>query len=188
METNTKNKGDILADRIEIIIETGHAHYLVSDIKAAVAKYRKQWTLGRSVNGFTLGDGQEWHRNDFTEDMLPDGWRPLLLGEWAEIGDQDAPISNWKEAYGGFYTKGTIRCRTRRPLPEVKKPVPLGPEDVKCGDVVSVSSQPQNRWMIIAVETVGIRTFAGLMTWSQLKDQDYKISRDGGKTWEACSK
>jgi len=41
----------------------------------------KPWGLGRSINGHTLPDGAEWHRQDFTEDMLPDRYRPLMDGE-----------------------------------------------------------------------------------------------------------
>lgn len=81
------------------------------------------WTLGRSVNGFTLGEGQEWHRQDFTKEMLPEGWRPLLLGE--AMGREDESGHNyvighegpseWKNFPGMLGT--SCHMRTRRPLP-----------------------------------------------------------------------
>lgn len=48
----------------------------------------KPWELGRTVNGHTLPDGASWHRQDFTEDMLPAPYRPLMDGEQRLVGDQ----------------------------------------------------------------------------------------------------
>jgi hypothetical protein len=39
------------------------------------------WTLGREVNGHKLGEGQEWHRQGFTREMLPWPTRPHIKGE-----------------------------------------------------------------------------------------------------------
>jgi hypothetical protein len=42
----------------------------------------------RHIPGFRpLVPGEAWHRTDFTPDMLPEGWRPLLLGEKEQSGD-----------------------------------------------------------------------------------------------------
>lgn len=41
----------------------------------------KPWTLPPPP------EGQQWHRTDWTEEMLPKGYRPLLLEEKDEIGD-----------------------------------------------------------------------------------------------------
>ncbi len=82
-----------------------------------------EWTLGRSVNGFTLQPGQEWHRQDWTEDMLPDGWRPLLKGEMCKAGDSyyvreshtwRSQTSDYKNV--GAHSQWSLH-RTRRPLP-----------------------------------------------------------------------
>lgn len=87
------------------------------------------WSISRHLPGFRpLRDGEEWHRQDWTEEMLPDGWRPLLKGETTQRSDvyfkTDAlPVdivisqdcSAW-ESEGG----GPRWFRTRRSLPPVK--------------------------------------------------------------------
>jgi hypothetical protein len=84
----------------------------------------KPWTLGRSVNGFTLADGQEWHRQDgWAKEMLPDGYRPLLLGE-SYIADDEyysTFAKRWKkETYPGrnTTTSNDSHRRTTRSLPD----------------------------------------------------------------------
>jgi len=59
------------------------------------------------------------HRNDWTKDMLPDGWRPLLKGELITAGDEfihgcvtHAVQVDWVKA-DTYHS----RHRTRRPLP-----------------------------------------------------------------------
>jgi hypothetical protein len=73
-----------------------------------------------------LKDGAEWHRNDFTNEMLEGGYRPLLHGEVIEEVDEFC--------YKGIWEKYNIRTsssvwigwpclahythqRTRRPVP-----------------------------------------------------------------------
>jgi hypothetical protein len=122
-----KTKGDILAERIEAIKHDFDGLQGLSEILGeALAEYRApEWTLGRSVNGHTLRDGQEWHRQDWTKDMLPDGWRPLLKGEMRHPSDQIygtfgtgpwVEYANSDTAYASAES-GAIRSRTRRPLP-----------------------------------------------------------------------
>jgi len=52
------------------------------------------WVLGRSVNGFELPDRQwqwQWQWPElWTPEALPAGYRPLLVGEQAEPGDEAA--------------------------------------------------------------------------------------------------
>jgi hypothetical protein len=137
---NTKTRGDVLAERIDWILETPDEHYH-SRIKRALAEYRTPWTLGRSVNGFTLGEGQEWHREDFTEDMLPDGWRPLLMGEKDQPDDEELDGESWKntleiykEQAGEWRTNAADpHSRTRRPIPAAEKKPMLTPEQVADG-------------------------------------------------------
>ena len=84
----------------------------------------KPWTLGNSVNGFTLGKGQQWHRLDWTREMLPEGWRPHTDGEVNGDGDQWLSQSGWRNvaAQEGGSSSGPFcaHCRTRRPLPTPK--------------------------------------------------------------------
>lgn len=86
-------------------------------------EYRiKPWSLTRSIPGFRpLNEGEEWHRNDFEQEMLPEGWRPLLLHE--RTTDQD-------EYFDGSWVQGntnptaerfTFHTRTRRPLPDPQR-------------------------------------------------------------------
>jgi hypothetical protein len=82
----------------------------------------KPWKLGRFVNGFTLAEGQEWHRDDFTTDMVPPGWRPLLLGEKADHHEDkwydpdDGDWNNYPDTAPANHT--SYHRRTRRPLPD----------------------------------------------------------------------
>jgi hypothetical protein len=133
---NKQTKGDILAERIETILKGlfSPESFMVVRIREAIAEYRRSWTLGRSVNGFTLGDGQEWHRNDgWTQDLIMDR-RPLIDGEALQAGDFGGISSrillhHTHNIIGKTVgTSGDLKhsvefYTTRRPLPEVKKPV-----------------------------------------------------------------
>ena len=84
----------------------------------------KPWTLGRSINGFTLGDGQEWHRQDFKKWMLEDSVRPLLLGEKYVKGETIFYVHGEEENVvngiaGSSADKNSSFGVTRRPLPPV---------------------------------------------------------------------
>ena len=65
--------------------------------------------------------GQAWHRQDWTAEMLPEGWRPLLAGECRQKGDEFQ-----FEGDKGWLASQVHRppnphtqefYRTRRPLP-----------------------------------------------------------------------
>jgi hypothetical protein len=84
----------------------------------------KPWTLTRHIPGFRpLRDGEEWHRTDWTEEMLPEGWRPLLKGEMPLQGDQYNGLM-WRTWATQIHDDETgaesfnLWQRTRRPLPE----------------------------------------------------------------------
>jgi len=74
-------------------------------------------------------EGQQWHRVDgWTEEMLPCGYRPLLLGEAWIKGDEIKrrySHSNWdvagshpSDALGQDIQTLTAHCRTARPIPQ----------------------------------------------------------------------
>lgn len=163
-------------------------------------RIKPEWTLADHMRRFfpTWDEAtMPLHRNDFTQDMLPDGWRPLLLEEIYVKDDEwiaDDKPRKWSLSFGtsgNACWKEASFSRTRRPLPEVKKPVPLGPEDVKCGDLLS--SDPENYQVMITHKgphSVSCPDCGMNKVWrfQELKDSNMKISRDGGKTWEACSK
>ena len=124
---STKNKGDILAETIEEILNfPATPESPAARIKQALAEYRRPWTLGRSVNGFALAEGQEWHRQDWTQDMLTDGWRPLLMGERTDGKTDEARFDTGNDSFtvqAGVLKAGDsawLFWRTRRPLPADK--------------------------------------------------------------------
>lgn len=65
--------------------------------------------------------GREWHRNDWNEGMLPEGWRPVLLGEpfRPDVGDQHNWSGEWSNACDCIASARANHChlRTQRPLP-----------------------------------------------------------------------
>ena len=195
---STKNKGDILAAQIDAIAKKYIIGSPREEIVAALADYHRPWTLGRSINGFTLADGQEWHRNDWTEDMLPEGWRPMTKGELM-LKFQHEYSSNGKN---WVVQASDVVCqpchdsdfiRTRRPLPTVAKLVPLGPEDVPPGSVFKrIEYANHAMWIApIAVLTSCIEFHDSVkcyqVSFAELQDR-WLISRDGGKTWQKCQK
>lgn len=94
------------------------------------------WELGMEVNGHRLPEGAEWHWKDWTEETLPDGYRPLMAGEREQSGDEVFILGEWREIDlkvseetfpEHFYT----RRRTRRPTK-----VEFGPLDFPPGSVI----------------------------------------------------
>lgn len=71
--------------------------------------------------------GVKWHREDWTQDMLPDGWRPLHEGEGHIPGDEWLNENgSWSRCtvYSAGPAKGySTHYRTRRPLPQPADPV-----------------------------------------------------------------
>jgi hypothetical protein len=137
MNPTQKSRGDILAERIEQRINQllPYNHPVAEALLADVAEYHSpEWTLGRSVNGFTLADGQEWHRTDgWTEEMLPAGYRPLMKGESAEHGDEYQHYTEtgvwYDDTFSGVKDDWTsYHYRTKRPLPTVETPWQLTSE------------------------------------------------------------
>ena len=86
-----------------------------------------EWTLGNSVNGFTLSEGQQWHRLDWTREMLPEGWRPHIDGEAIEEGDEWLSHAGWRKftLIGG--TISSEFCKHYRTAPEQKANAPRTP-------------------------------------------------------------
>lgn len=134
-------------------------------LQAALAELEQEdkpaWTLTRHLPGFRpLRDGEEWHRQDWTEDMLAGGWRPVLAREQQEGGDEFIGQSAYKEGSAWRTVIGNLCSpaeifpalfqRTRRPLPEPAKVVPWDFETAplnfiarrKNGDLVRVATYP----------------------------------------------
>lgn len=87
-------------------------------LRESVREKSKEWKLPAPP------PGKQWHRDDWTQDMLPEGWRPLLMDEVWEQGDQIYRQNGWEtagnkltDAIGILCCKMTQPCRTQRPLP-----------------------------------------------------------------------
>jgi hypothetical protein len=116
----------------------------------------KPWTLGRSVNGFTLADGQEWHRTDWKREWLPVGTRPTILGETSgemeSLYPPDNDYNKWVRAL--WHTSPGVTAtinhhRTNLPVPVVKpspRLVPLGAGDVPPGSVYKRDTDEDGEW------------------------------------------
>jgi hypothetical protein len=109
-------------------------HYLHALLRKTEGELLKLETHNRTMNtteypprhipGFRpLVPGEQWHRTDFTPDMLEnqDGkgpWRPLLLGEYEEQGDVLARShKQCGMVIGQPADEEDFHRRTRRPLP-----------------------------------------------------------------------
>lgn len=135
--------------------------------------------------------GQQWHRPNWTEDMLVDSegnqYRPLLLREEEQREDEFLFNGAWREGpLPGGALKTDLHRRTRRPLPV--EYVPLGPEDVPPGSVVRTIGA--DWWKQVA----GVRgenlivAGAGNLSWRALAENGWEILRPNSTTWEPCKK
>lgn len=160
----------------------------------APENYRvKPWQMPSPPKGF------EWHRNDFTEEMLPEGWRPLLLGETDtdedEWLDDRAPANGWRnlDLSGSVVKEEFNRRRTRRPLTAEKKRVPLEAGDCPPGSVVRgkgwLASEWGDCWCAViecAKGGVWVNRHSVLIGWELLM-HDWEIRRPN-QDWEPCHK
>lgn len=154
------------------------------------------WTLTRHLPGFRpLRDGESWHRQDFTEDMLAGSWRPLLLEELPVHGDEISTTwSGWRQMQGKALLTGAKSReplqRTRRPLPEPAKVVPWdGPEDFPINCWLRHKQIPQIYYRPFSAEPLGVAIFyiqGTSLSWQVLADC-YEHSFNC-KTWLPCTK
>ncbi len=96
----------------------------------------RELTESRLTGWRSLRADENWHRKDFTIDMLPDGYRPVLLGEARQPGDEYL-VADWIAFKGGEesldkdgLTKGSYLTRTKRPLPSAPEWAPLECKDI----------------------------------------------------------
>jgi hypothetical protein len=90
--------------------------------KAAAYKFRIHPADEWKARLPRLKGGAEGHRNDFTNEMLEGGYRPLLEGEACEQGDEvHLPLQDrWSDSgldFGARMTSRHLHTRTRRPVP-----------------------------------------------------------------------
>ena len=80
----------------------------------------KPWQLTDTINGHTLPARKEWHREDFTKDMLPAPYRPMMAYEKGHDGMEFLDFDGqWKatNASGQESMPGHLHRRTTRPIP-----------------------------------------------------------------------
>jgi hypothetical protein len=162
-------------DHVQIISDKGKPPYLLIGYVGRGTWDIESWRLdGRhSEDGASPGDlenyepepwklpdppaGQKWHRDDWTEDMLPEGYRPLLLGETRESEDEFlfepyGCASKWRISGGvpscvNEADPAWCHHRTKRPLPE-PKPEEWAVEKAAFVEGRAIEFQPKgfNKW------------------------------------------
>lgn len=170
--------------------QLGHSDECAKKNEAPVSV--KPWTLPAPP------EGRQWHRTDWTEDMLPEGWRPLLLGEHLEPGDQ----GDYGDSAGFIHFSGGNRTqypeyhyRTRRPLPEPETWIDLGPDDVPMGSTFKLPNKTQGVWAAaLYVSADGVYFATGFESWGNLNNDGFLINRSlstgkwDAEAWEPCRK
>ncbi len=133
--------------------------------------------------------GREWHRTDFNEEDLPEGWRPLLAGEIVPAKSEvKSPSGEWVVTLAEEPRKRDHwKTRTKRPLPTPQE-VDLGPEDVPPGSAIRTAGNPT--WRLITATGDDFVFFEGEspMTYRELREYKLEILRPGQSDWKPCSK
>jgi hypothetical protein len=176
------------------------ADLLSPDFRLPASDYRiKPWSLSRHLPGFRpLRDCEEWHRQDWMEEMLPEGWRPLLANEKASEGDQvlmEGSGNEWStydKGQGELRDAGHVKekawmYRTKKPLPEPPKLIPLNASDwMKDGPWwITPTKNKFQKAMVIEVTDEEIFYLEGFMAHERATE--YMRTNDG-INWTPCSK
>jgi hypothetical protein len=170
--------------------------YREEDIQAFPAP--PPWTLTRHIPGFRpLRDGEEWLAVEhWNRETLPDGARPLFVGEAREDGDEVFCFETQGWHVWPYRTSiislsvvdsSANPTRTRRPLPEpAPEPakVPLGPEDVLPGSVISNETIGMAHWKYVEPTQEGMRLVSSgtdecVIGWEEAMIVGWKIHRPG---------
>jgi hypothetical protein len=140
----------------------------------------------------------------WTEEMLPDGWRPLLLGERPSCGDQLFTDDRWIIVNLHTPAKGyEPHQRTQRPLASPKpklREVPLCADDVPFMSAIKGFKDGNHEWASIVNVTPDGLYYSGpnghieFVLWRHLMEEG-QINRSiplTGKwdatAWEKCSR
>lgn len=139
--------------------------------------------------------------NDHRPEKPPLKPEPVPPGDltWEEaksIIADDGIIEEWLT--DGWVMVGPKRSDLAQHLPENRpyrrnpatKRAPLGPEDVPPGSVVRLLGATTTWCIVLEVDRWSITAFtraATVLDFLKLQGA-YEISRDGGKTWQPCSK
>lgn len=152
--------------------------------------------------------GKQWHKTDgWEEEDLPPGYRPLLLNEKREDGDEMLYYPKnkhtnkfiWGEV--GYVkknifpadltaTKDSNKSRTTRPLPTTPHGIPLTAKDIPPGSVIRdpVNWEDGEYEMIISVYYDKVITEKHIKTYKTLMNDKWVIRYPGSDSWQLCSK
>ena len=132
-------------------------------------------------------EGMQWHRNDWTEDMLPEGWRPMLLNE---TGSYEYLNNNGIWEYGCCNRAPTLahyrHTRTNRPLPSAPKKVPLTFEYVSGFVGVEVRVDTHRIFSVIEIGHKAIEINNVCITWEILQRNAWQWRSVQNPTWQPC--
>lgn len=193
-------------------VDIGHdsvPKYLGVDSEYAPNKLRikpdEPWSLHEHVaKSFgPLPKDAKFHREDWTADMLPEGWRPLLDGELIQLDDvclisRELWVSIGRNGNGCGTLKAKSKAgnnsnhlRTRRPYPQPKRRVPLEAKDVPPGSVFRLPGT--NAWFTpVSVTNYGVNFVSnmdGARLFRSFDDiTDYHEIKRPGEDWQPCSK
>jgi hypothetical protein len=153
-----------------------------------------------------LPEGKSYHNPaGLTPEQFGEGWRPLLPeevdGRYGEDSDKATLAQCWCTADEEWKTStyGTLKSQSYRipsstPFPEPPKPkmrIPLDFSEIPCGAIIHWTKTGTKVLVISINERSGSIYLGGSVISCPLQllmDGDALISRDGGKTWQPCSK
>lgn len=153
----------------------------------------------------TPPEGEEWHNPDkLTPGQIgvKDGWRLLLESEIGlphnhlknEGKYLDGKCLGWEAGeWSGMLNSGlssSYTYRTREPLPQNPKMVPLKSQDIPPGSAIRKKSDaPEKLWDLVSgTESFGVSTRDQLIHFSVLQKDHWEILRPGSDKWERCEK
>jgi len=154
------------------------------------------FTLGNSINGHTLGEGEQWHRVDgWTAEMLPAPYRPLIIGEELVLGEPLRYGNGTKDVVKGIAGETPAehaQCHftTTRPLPSALKPAF---RDWNCAEDVPddcwlSEDEGKNARRVQHVDRCGVTLIIkgeiDAVLFSEIKDWRWAPSHKG--PWQPC--
>lgn len=163
--------------------------FISAESKTDLTNYEPEsWALPEPPHGF------EWHRSDgWTEEMLPEGWRPYLKEEEKIVGDRgytNTVTKAWP-IIARMHIDPKFWYITKRPLPAPKPrivKVPLEPSDITPGSVIRTREWAEDCWTFITEVRIGRIYAPGLsISWNELMSS-WLIKRPGSTTWEPSYK
>lgn len=179
----------IVWESIRAWMETG---VTLGGIPSDSLRLVKKWELAPPPHG-------RWHRSGWTEEMLPEGWRPMLYGEkfqpgdeiihskgyWENISNVLVGSTHWIPASGD-----TRYSRTRRTLPEQNTDlIPMSRDDFP--DSCMLLNPKLNGFIsrIVCRTNSSMKVNAyGEVTYEKLLSDGWMWKKPGDDTWKPCGK